>query len=694
MLPQCERTKAVFDAETLGDFGRYDIVNISLGNNGKFQLDCYEDYNFSGSRYAPSRTVSRFLKRLPELKQIHNRDMYTGVGYEVPATDTVVELINALVPAQHLRFTEDAKMLFNAILMGAMLSDQTAKVMADFKINRVVPAHSYELNAERPLADYQQVALCCTQISNGFGLFAEQGTGKTPIGIADICNSAKRHREEYEAKLIQWNADYTKVYEAYMNGTLDDDAISPEEWLADNPRPRYSMYTVCIVCPNSVRTNWLSEIQEFTTQPGRVTILRGNAIDRIKQLSDAMERDPDDELRFTVVICGYATIWRSWEAFKYIPWDLSILDEAHAIKDPKSKQSKQALALRDNSKRRLVLTGTPIGNSIMDMYMLLEFMERGGSGFSDFSAYKKFYGVFDNVGDRSILIGAQNVTFLQERLARKSFYITKKEALPNLPEKLFDIVEIEMTEQQTEFYNKLAKELAIEIERELARDDIERSMIIQNILVQLLRLSQITSGFITWPKIVDEETGTIIQEKRTEFFEQNPKADAVMADIKALGENEKAIIWCCHKADIETLSWYCDNEKIPYVTFHGDMTEDEREAAKYAYNHDRSIKVLFGTAASGGAGLNLVGYPPGHPEGYDTNTVLIGYMSKNWSQIQFSQSSDRGHRRGTRVNVTIRRYLVPNSIDTIIDQRVLDKQQAGIEIGDLRAIQTELVMGV
>ena len=254
------------------------------------------------------------------------------------------------------------------------------------------------------------------------------------------------------------------------------------------------MFTVCVVCPNSVRTNWLSEITEFTTQPGRVTILRGNAIDRIKQLADAMERDPSDELRFTVVICGYATIWRSWEAFKYIPWDLSILDEAHAIKDPKSKQSKQALALRDNSARRLVLTGTPIGNSIMDMYMLLEFMEKGGSGFSDFAAFKRFYGVFDNVGDRSILVGAQNVTFLQERLARKSFYITKKEALPDLPEKLFDIVEIEMTEQQTEFYNKLARELALEIERELARDDIERSMIIQNILVQLLRLSQIKIG--------------------------------------------------------------------------------------------------------------------------------------------------------------------------------------------------------
>ena len=303
-------------------------------------------------------------------------------------------------------------------------------------------------------------------------------------------------------------------------------------------------------------------------------------------------------------------------------------------------------------------------------------------------------GVFDNVGDRSILVGAQNVTFLQERLARKSFYITKKEALPDLPEKLFDIVEIEMTEQQTEFYNKLARELALEIERELARDDIERSMIIQNILVQLLRLSQITSGFITWPEIVNEETGDIIQDSFTEWFTDNPKADAVMADIKALGPNEKAIIWCCHKADIATLSEYCDIAGIKYVTFHGDMTEAQREEAKHAYNYDREVKALFGTAASGGAGLNLVGYPPGHPEGYDTNTTLIGYMSKNWSQIQFSQSSDRGHRRGTRVNVTIRRYLVPNSIDTVIDQRVLDKQQAGLELSDLRAIQTDLVTGI
>ena len=629
---------------------------IFTSDDGNFIVDIYKNRKDSTGRQYRERCgggLRAVIDRLPESKPLLSDKKETVGMYEpflIGATDCCVELIAALVPPENLRFhDDDTKTTFQSILLQSELSDNCARMIAKYKEDKVVPTHDFELLADpdRRLADYQQLALCCQQISTGFGLFMEQGTGKTPVGIAAVCNGAIAYRE---------------------NGGR-------------------GLYMVLVAAPNNVRTNWVTEFENFATRPGRVTILKGTPVQRAKLICDATAPDETGELYYSVVIVGYQLLWRSLETLKILKWNLAMLDEAHAIKDAKAKQSLGCMEIRDRSDQRIVLTGTPISNTPLDLYNLLEFMEKGGSGFSDERNFRRFYGTFEtNANGHDILTGCQNLPFLQERLARKSYFISIKEAQPNLPEKTFDLIEVEMTPNQAEAYNQLASELAVEIENILQNGGLHRSMMVQNILTQLLRLSQITSGFMSWDQVVDINGG-IEQPKFYEYFAPNPKIEAILGILREKDSTEKTIIWANWIPDIEYLCAAAEQNGIDYVVFRGlhtGYTEQDREDAVRRYNEDRSCKLFVGTPGAGGVGLNLLGYPPHHGDDYDTDTTHVIHMSKDWSSAKFLQSLARGHRRGTRRPVRCTSIVVPDTIDTVIHARVTKKINTAIEVSDLR----------
>lgn len=646
MLPLCDETRRIF-APITREFRDGDTIDISLNGKGNFIFDIYcVDGN---ARYSASRAVFLLLERFPEKKIVvaQKGQYYT---YEVAATDVTVEILNQVAPDGLVKFKDEETLAtYQKLLLQSKLDDQIAGMVAAYKSRKEVPQHDFELCAEHPLSAYQQVALCAQQYSAGFGLFMEQGTGKTPVMIASICNLGKKIKEADPSKFAR----------------------------------------IIVVCPNSVRRNWAEELSTFATRSGRVTVVRGTQLDRVKLLIDAFAPDETGEVHYSVVILGYQTLWRSWECLKMIPWDLAILDEGQGIKDSKAKQSKCCLELRDNAKQRAILTGTPVANSIMDLYMPLEFIERGGSGFSSEKEFRRFYGVYDNQGGRQVLIGNQNLPIMQERLARKSFFISKAEALPDLPDKVYDLIECEMSPQQADFYQKLAVQLALEIEAEMSRDDISRQMIVTNILTKLLRLNQITSGFVSWSAVTDEN-GDTLQPAHYEYFDRNPKVEAVIAELLAKTDpTEKTIIWACWLPDVAYLQHACNEYGIGNCVIKGvggDYTEADRAEAVRRFNEDRDCRVCIGTAASGGAGLNLLGYPPRDADNYDTDCTHIMYFSQTWSRLHRAQSEDRAHRRGTRRNVRISDIVIPNTIDEEIRTRVFQKTMNALDIGDLRQI--------
>ena len=625
------------------EFDKSNRINISVDKEArKFIFDFYSIDSSGHRAFSVGNSAYKFIKRLPEVTRLRDERYLVGM------TDTSAMLVNQLWPKNQIVFdSEEAETYFTYLLCTLKLQETNLEHIAAYKLDKTQTAwNGYIDNKEWPLTPYQKVATVCSLTSEAFALHMQAGTGKTPVAIAVMCNDALRIKRCYRA---------------------------------------------LIVVPKSVRSNWADEIERFKTCDGKVTILRGTEFDRIRLLLDAM-RIKNGE-RFTAVIVTYETMTRMLDQFAHIEWDLGILDEQHAIASPITKRSKAALVLRDMCKRRLGLTGTPVRNHALDLYAQLEFLGQGFSGFSSWQAFKQFYGVFEKTQYGEKLIGIQNLPLIQERLARLSFSITKEEALPDLPNKTYDICEVEMSQQQIKAYNELTNTLKIKIENILTDSTLNREMVVQNILVQLLRLAQITSGFMIFGESCDEE-GNIVEEKSIQYFNPNPKLDMLVKllkgdeeeEIPAKTANDKTIIWATWIIDIETIKQRLIRENIRCVTYHGRMTDTAREDAVKDFNNDPLTTVFIGNAAAGGVGLNLLGYPPNNPNNYQTNANHVIYFSQNWSQIQRSQSEDRAHRRGTREPVRVTDLVVPNSIDEEIRARVVKKKKMAFEVSDIRAI--------
>jgi SNF2 family DNA or RNA helicase len=451
------------------------------------------------------------------------------------------------------------------------------------------------------------------------------------------------------------------------------------------------MMRVLVVTPNQVRVNWRNEFNRFATVPGKVTIVKGGRMKRLRLLTQAITSE--DDCAFSACLIGFDTLPNDIEAFEKIPWDLVVIDESHYIKSYNTKRAKCLRRIRDNSIRRMDLTGTFIGNSIMDAYSQFEFLGEGLSGFSSFKAFRAFHGKFNRAakktGSAGRLIGSENIPLMRERLARLAFQITKKEAGLNLPDKVPETWEVAMTPRQFDFYQRLAQQLALEIEADMAKGE-ERRLTAEHILTKLLRLQQICSGYVSWDAVVDPETGVQTQPKRIEQInDRNPKIDAVV-ELLLDPQNdpkEKCIIWCCFREDIRAISQRLSIEGIKHGCYYGATKDKEREWIVEQFNGgDDEFKVIVANPQTAGEGLNLLGYDPTKPEGSECYCGQEIFFSVNWSYIQRAQAEDRAHRRGTRMPVRITDLMIAGTIDEEIRNRVLAKEKQAWTIQDVREV--------
>lgn len=633
MKPLSEATAKVFAPITFATNDRLVITSY----DDSFALDFHtRDKSALDGRTiicSPSYNALTFLKRFPESKELTKSDL--PCHYMVAATDYTVELLTDLVPHHQIAFGDrEAETKFRHILARSRIAELCAERVANFKLIGALTDHQWELREEKELAWYQQVPLVnlmSLPADSGYGLFMEQGTGKTPVGVATICNLAAT-------------------------------------------RNRVPPLRVLILVPKNVRRNWENEIQQFTTRFGITTILEGTEVARVRQLIEAFPKD-DPSIDFTVVICSYETMVNSLDVLSLCEWDICIADEAHMLKDAKTKRFKAACKIRDVSQLRIAMTGTPIANSILDLYAIFEFMGKGYSGFAKEEAFRRYYGRFiKDAGGFDTLVGAQNLPFMQERLLRYTFGITMEEAQLHLPEKVYDIHEVEMSEPQAAYYKELATQLGMEIEAEMCSDNMSRSMMVENVLTKLLRLEQITSGFVKW------------DDGRIEYFSPNPKIEALRELCSDKPATDKTIIWACFTPDIDYICAMLEADGHRYVRYTGSTNTKDRDFAEHEFNFNPECKFFVGNAGAGGCGLNLLGYPPNAAGEYITDVNHTIYYSQNWSVLLRGQSEARAYRRGTRRPMRVTDLVVLKTIDEQIRTRVVQKKIGALEISDLRAI--------
>jgi len=468
---------------------------------------------------------------------------------------------------------------------------------------------SYEFQTE-PF-EHQRRVFEDTANEPAFGLFWEQGTGKTKA----IIDTA-----------------------AYL-------------WEQDE------IDTVVIVAPNGVHRNWITD--EIPVHwPKRhardvaMMFWESKKSGTVKHKAEVGRVLEHDGLRIVAMNYEAMRTKLGEKALKKLFVDhevLLVFDESHYLKSPGALRSMRAHALAKRAKYKRILTGTPIANSPFDAYSQLKCLDDRywkDKGFSVFSTFKTHFGIFQKFTNGQTgqqfetIVGYRNLDELKAMIDPITDRVTKDDVL-DLPPKLYQKRYFEMTAEQRSVY-KQVKEQAI------AFLDSGDTITTPLALVQLLRLQQITCGF------VPTDDGDL-----EEFDGVNPRLDLLEEICDGLGH--KAIIWARFRRDIDLIMQRLGDKAVRYD---GQTTDDERSEAKARFQDPEDpIQFFVGNPAAGATGLTL----------HQARTVI--YASNSFKLTDRLQSEDRAHRIGQEHPVAYIDLIAPGTVDEHIVRALRDKDE-------------------
>lgn len=321
---------------------------------------------------------------------------------------------------------------------------------------------------------------------------------------------------------------------------------------------------------------------------------------------------------------------------------LMVVDESSYCKDVKAKRTKNIISLGARADYRMILTGTEVVNSPLDLYSQFEFLKTGFWGVRSYFQFRMNYAILQDAygaGGRTFkkVVGFRDVDKLANQIAPYIFRARKDECL-DLPEKVRSVIHVELTEKQKRYYKELQKHLATILES-------GEVVTVENKVSLFTKFRQISGGTI---KSGDEHI----------VLEDNPeKMEALLADIES--HNEQAIIWAAFTHEIELISRAL-SKVAPTVTFYGEVSQDNREENVRAFQVG-SARFFVANPSSAGFGLNL------------QNAHIQYVYSRHLSPAVNWQAEDRTHRVGQK-NVCIYKTIVARgTVDEAIEEMLAAK---------------------
>lgn len=378
---------------------------------------------------------------------------------------------------------------------------------------------------------------------------------------------------------------------------------------------------VLVICPNTVKRNWTAEIKKHAGHENFV-LPTGTLAKRATQLASE---------RYTIINAEALSHKVMAEALRAIEWDLVIVDESTRFKTPEAARTKALMKLR--TKRRVILTGTPITGKPADAYVQFEFVAPGTFGKS-FFAFKQRYLAIDWFGNVTG-VKPEKADELRTRIDARSYRILKEDVL-DLPPKVYVDRWVEMAGEQKRAYDQMRDELRVEL---MNRPDLT----VANILTLVLRLTQITGGAVG---------------ERGAYDWLKPSAKADELDDMLTGDlgGEQVVVFGLYQFELEQLS-----KRFGGGIIYGPTPEGERARLIEAFQRGDS-RILFAQTRTGGIGINL------------TAAKTAVYYTRGWSLEEYLQSQDRLHRIGQTGTVSIVHLLATGSVDGDIAAALADKK--------------------
>lgn len=368
-----------------------------------------------------------------------------------------------------------------------------------------------------------------------------------------------------------------------------------------------------IVMPVSLIHNWENEIKRFAPVL-KVSKYRGNNRQgKIKKLN-----------HYDIILAGYATVRNDIELLKEIDFLYVILDESQFIKNSSSKTYQAVLELK--SEYKLVLTGTPIENSLSDLWSQMNFINNGMLGDKNF---------FNKTFQKPVEKGHNEKQELKLKKIISPFILrrSKGEVAGDLPPLTEQIIFCESDDEQRSLYetekSKIRNKLIEMIETG------KRKSISVEVLSALNKLRQISIHPIMIDDTYEGESG---------------KYNEILRNIESLtSEDHKVLIFSSFVKHLNLFAKYFDNEKIKYSILTGKT--NNREEVISDFQNDNENKIFLISIKAGGTGLNL------------TEADYVFIIDPWWNPAVERQAVNRAHRIGQDKKVMVYRYISKNTIE-------------------------------
>ena len=383
-----------------------------------------------------------------------------------------------------------------------------------------------------------------------------------------------------------------------------------------------------VVCPSSLYLNWQKEIERFAPNLKCLTIY-GNARKREKLISKIDKYD--------VVVTSYDILKRDIDKYLDIDFNYIIADEAQYIKNDFTKNAKALKLLK--SKNRLALTGTPIENSLSEVWSIFDFIMPG---------YLFSYNKFKEKFEKPIVLKNDNnaSTLLKKMLSPFILRRLKKDVLNDLPKKTETIIYNIMNDEQQKVYDAYLLKANKEIREELVKSGLNKSHM--KILSIITRLRQICLHPKLFIENYDGESSKLEQ--------------CVELICDMIESNHKIVLFSGFTSMFNILEEKLKEKNIKFYKLQGDTKSETRLDLINKFNKNDDVKLFLISLKAGGVGLNLTG------------ADVVMHFDPWWNFSREIQATDRTHRIGQMKNVQVFKYITANSIEEKIQKMQIKKK--------------------
>lgn len=380
-----------------------------------------------------------------------------------------------------------------------------------------------------------------------------------------------------------------------------------------------------IVCPTSIMFVWQDEFEKFADFPYSLLVLNGPVKKRIQLLQDF--QGPG----LQVVVINYEATWRMEDELKKWAPDMIICDESQRIKTPSAQQSKCMHRLGKIAKYKMILTGTPVTQGPLDFFSQYKFLDPGIFG-NSYYAFRARYAVMGGYEGKQV-VSYQNLPELIEKAHSIAFRVTKAEAL-DLPEQIDTVRYCELEPKAAKIYEQMRKECVAELEG-------EKVVTAANVLARLLRLQQITGGFL------GDGEGAVQKVSNAKLSVLKEILEDIVIDA-----GKKLVIFARFRPEIAAIEKLLQELNIKYECIHGDIDMGARGEKVKAFQTDPDTKVFVAQLQTAGLGITL------------TAADTAVFYSLDFSFANYDQARARLHRIGQKNNVTNIHLIMKGTVDT------------------------------